>query len=91
MDMENLYVAETLDYAATEPPPPADADYEERAERSAHYVAWFIARTGGTTRLPPDVRPTHRYEVEFNACVLDPPAYLRDTAEELPVRKRALH
>lgn len=91
MDMESLYVRERVDYAATEPPPSADADYEERAAWSAHYVAWFIARTGGDTRLPPDVRPSHRYEVEFNSCVLDPEEYVRDTAQEFPVRRRMVH
>jgi len=65
------------------PAPSASASYEERAEWSEQYVAWFIALTPQEEPLPPDVSPTHRYEVEFSYCVLDPQRYERETQAEL--------
>jgi hypothetical protein len=68
----------------SDPPPPRTAPYEERAAWSERYVAWYLAqapRLDGAR--PSDVEPTHRYEVEFNSCVLDPQEYARDTRVEL--------
>lgn len=94
MDTELL---RTTDLARTpiasrpeEPPPPASASYEERADWSERYVGWFIAQTPLRDEpLPPDVEPTHRYEVEFNYCMLDPRRYERETEAELS--RRLLH
>jgi hypothetical protein len=33
--------------------------------------------------LPPDVRDTHRFEIEFGACVGDPQTYEQKTLAEL--------
>lgn len=63
--------------------PPASAPYEERADWSERYVAWFLAQTPSLRNLPPDVDDTHRYQVEFNSCVRNPRAYERHTQEEL--------
>lgn len=65
-----------------EAPPTAAAPYEERAEWSARYVSWLMDRTAQEGALPPDVRDTHLYEVEFNSCVIDPQAYVRTITEE---------
>ena len=83
MDLESLDLERPILSPPFRDPPPADADDEERAAWSELYVMWFIGETGGLGRTPPDVRPSHRYEVEFNACVLDPQAYVRDIREEL--------
>ncbi|MEZ6022340.1 MAG: hypothetical protein R3C16_02755 [Hyphomonadaceae bacterium] len=64
-------------------PPAADAPYEERAAWSERYVKWYITHAPQEGPTPIDVSPTHRYEVEFNTCVLNPRAYARDTHEEL--------
>jgi hypothetical protein len=70
----------------TEQAPPASSPYEERAEWSEQYVAWFIAQTPQDEPLPADVSPTHRYEVEFSYCVLNPQRYERETQAELSPR-----
>jgi hypothetical protein len=83
--------AELLDFGRTgldssliyDDPPRADAPYEERAEWSAHYVGWIVGTVPLEGQLPKDVRPTQRYEVEFNSCVADPDAYVRAMASEL--------
>jgi hypothetical protein len=67
-----------------DPAPSANAPYEQRADWSERYVAWFIAHTPQPREaLPSDVEPTHRYEVEFNSCVLDPQRYELQTQAEL--------
>ena len=63
--------------------PSADALYDVRAAWSSDYVVWYIAQTPQDGALPSDVRPTHRFEIEFEACVVDPQAYERDTQVEL--------
>ena len=69
------------------PAPPADAPYDVRAAWSSDYVSWYIAHTPQDGALPSDVRPTHRFEIEFDACVHDPQAYERDTQAEHRQRK----
>jgi len=66
----------------SEPAPSRRASIEERAEWSQRYVSWFIAQTP-TGPLPADLSPTHRYEVEFEYCMLDPQRYERETQQEL--------
>lgn len=87
MDFELLPLPSSHgDFAAAplEDPPAASASYQDRAAWSARYVAWFIDQTGEERGFAPaDVSPTHRYEVEFNYCMLDPQRYLRETQEEL--------
>jgi hypothetical protein len=90
MDLESLELERPLSKPPFSSAPSADSDFDYRAEWSERYVTWFIGQTGGYGRVPPDVRGSHRYEVEFNACVLDPEAYVRDTREELGMQ-RALH
>jgi hypothetical protein len=68
----------------TDPAPPAYASYEERADWSERYVSWFLTQSAPHGALPADVDPSHRYQVEFNSCVLDPQAYERHTHAELP-------
>ncbi len=75
--------------APTAPAPSADAPYEARAEWSRDYVAWFIEQMPQDGALPQDVRDTHRFEIEFETCVSDPPKYERQTAAEL--RQLILH
>lgn len=67
--------------------PSADAPYDVRAAWSQDYVAWFIAQTPQDGALPPDVRATHRFEIEFETCVNDPQTYERQTLGELRQRK----
>jgi hypothetical protein len=69
--------------------PHRTASAEDRAEWSERYVAWFIAQTPGGP-LPADISPTHRYEVEFAYCMLDPQRYERETQQEL-ARKPMFH
>jgi hypothetical protein len=66
-----------------DPAPSKHASYEARAEWSERYVAWFMARTPHQGAAPADVDSTHRYQVEFFSCVLDPQAYEHDTQREL--------
>lgn len=63
--------------------PSADAPYDVRAAWSNDYVSWFIAQMPQQGALPPDVRDTHRFEIEFETCVNDPQAYERQTLAEL--------
>jgi hypothetical protein len=70
-------------------PPHRTASIQERAAWSERYVAWFIAQTPQDGPLPPDIPPTHRYEVEFAYCMLDPQRYERETLEEL--RRPTMH
>jgi len=63
--------------------PAADAPYDVRAAWSTNYVAWFVTQMPQQGALPPDVRNTHRFEIEFDACVSDPQAYERETLAEL--------
>ena len=64
--------------------PPSTAPYEERAAWSERYVAWYLTQAPSLAgAAPSDVDATHRYEVEFNTCVLDPQEYERDTRVEI--------
>jgi hypothetical protein len=69
-----------------DPAPHRSAPQEERAVWSEPYVAWFISQTPQSGPLPPDISPTHRYEVEFAYCMLDPQRYERETQQELQRR-----
>jgi hypothetical protein len=69
--------------------PAASAPYDVRAAWSRDYVSWFIMQTPQDGSLPPEVRSTHRFEIEFEACVPDPQAYERQTLAEL--RKQPVH
>ena len=69
--------------------PGATAPYDVRAAWSRDYVAWFIMQMPQDGSLPADVRDTHRFEIEFQACVPDPQAYERQTLAEL--RRWAVH
>jgi hypothetical protein len=69
--------------------PSADAPYDVRAAWSTDYISWFIAQMPQQGALPADVRDTHRFEIEFQACVSDPQAYERQTLAEL--RQRRAH
>lgn len=64
-------------------PPHRTASIQERAAWSERYVAWFIAQAPQDGPLPADIPRTHRYEVEFAYCMLDPQRYERETLEEL--------
>lgn len=66
-----------------DPAPPRFASYEERAEWSERYVAWYLAHAPLSGSLPPDVDASYRYQVEFTSCVLDPQLYERQTQQEL--------
>jgi hypothetical protein len=65
------------------PAPSRGAPHYARAAWTEDYVAWFISQTPQEGPLPPDISPTHRYEVEFAYCMLDPQRYQRETQEEL--------
>ena len=60
--------------------PPASASADARATWCERYVPSVVA--AASADLPPDVRPTHLMEVEFNSCTLDPQEYARQTAAE---------
>ncbi len=66
------------------PAPIAAAPFEAREAWCQDYVAWFVGETPAARPAPADVRPTHRLEVEFNSCKLDPQQYERETLAELP-------
>jgi hypothetical protein len=57
--------------------PAASASAEARASWCERYVPSVVAEA--SVDLPPDVRPTHLMEVEFNSCTLDPQVYARQT------------
>lgn len=83
MDIESIELEGPVAAPSFRSPPSAAADYADRAAWSERYVAWFISQTGGYGRPPADVRLTHRYEIEFQSCLLDPPRYLEMTRAEL--------
>jgi len=63
--------------------PPASAPYDVRAAWSSDYVTWFILQRPQEGASPADVRSTHRFELEFEICVMDPQKYERETQSEL--------
>jgi len=65
------------------PAPQATASFEAREDWCAKYAQWYVARTPAANVAPSDVAPTHRFEVEFNSCKLDPQSYERDTLAEV--------
>lgn len=73
-----------------DPPPARTAPYEIRAEWSERYVNWLIAQTPTDGPMPFDVPPSHRYQVEFFSCVMDPQTYARRTAQE-PAMTETMH
>ncbi|WP_156767667.1 hypothetical protein [Candidatus Viadribacter manganicus] len=68
----------TPSYAA---PPSADAPFEQRESWCDAYVSRLIPAAPEIVS-PEDIGQTHRFEVEFNACKLDPQEYRRQTLEE---------
>jgi hypothetical protein len=71
-------------------PPAATDSIEQRREFAMSYVAWFLSQQSvSATSAPPDIRATHRWEIEFNSCVLDPVRYVADTRYELSLTDRA--
>jgi hypothetical protein len=62
-------------------PPSADAGFHQRESWCDANVSSRIA-AAPETPLPEDVRPTHHFEIEFNACKLDPEAHGRQTRQE---------
>lgn len=65
------------------PVPSRTAPDFARALWSEDYVAWYIQQTPQDDPMPDGISPTHRYEVEFDYCMLDPQRYWRETQEEL--------
>ena len=63
--------------------PAAAAPFAEREEWCQASAARFIALQPFEGTLPSDVRPSQRFENEFNYCQLDPQAYERQTRDEL--------
>jgi hypothetical protein len=61
--------------------PDANAPLELRESWCDARVSSLIAGAPGAP-LPEDVRPTHRFETEFNSCKLDPQEYERQTRNE---------
>jgi hypothetical protein len=62
----------------------ATASFETREDWCQKYASWFVAAAPSAAgAAPADVAPTHRFEVEFNTCKLDPRQYERDTLAEL--------
>lgn len=65
-------------------PPTATDAVEARREFAMLYVSWFLSEEPvREISMPADIRSTHRWEVEFNSCVLDPARYVADTQYEL--------
>jgi len=75
--------AQTAQQRPTDAPPAAGAAFEQREDWCARYAAWFIERVPIEGPLPPDIRPTQRYEDELAYCKLDLEQYERDTREEI--------
>ena len=85
MDLDLLdfdQTPETATFALDDAPAPT-ASYETRAAWSERYVLWFISQTDEQASWASDIDATHRFEIEFNSCVLDPQTYERQTREEL--------
>lgn len=88
MDIQDVEIGRARSEAPPyDPPPSADASYEERADWSERYVTWIMSETPQEGATPADVRTTHRYEVEFNSCVADPEAYVREVEGELRLQR----
>jgi len=69
-------------------PAPADtAPLEMREAWCQQYTAWVIQSQPMQSPLPPDVRPTQRFESEFNSCQRNPREYERVTIAELRMLK----
>ncbi|MGD9979367.1 MAG: hypothetical protein AB7H66_04240 [Hyphomonadaceae bacterium] len=76
--VDHAIVSRPLDAA-----PSRNAPYEQRAAWSERYVAWYLLQAPMVGGSVSDIDATHRYEVEFNSCVLDPQEYERDTQVEI--------
>lgn len=60
--------------------PSADAPYEVRASWARDAVEEVVQsghRHNARVLLPPDIRPTHFWEIEFQSALTDPQAYAR--------------
>lgn len=73
-----------------DPPPARTAPYDTRADWSERYVNWLIDQTPAEGPMPFDIDPSHRYQVEFFSCVMDPETYARRTAPEPAMADEAL-
>ena len=60
------------------PAPAAAAAFEQREDWCQNYASWLITNTPAQA-TPSDVRPTQRFETEFNSCKLDPQQYEQET------------
>lgn len=60
-------------------PPAATASFTERESWCERYANWLIAQTPTQGPIPADVRPTQRFENEFNSCKPDPREYEQQT------------
>lgn len=67
----------------TETPPAATASFIERETWCQRYAAWVVAQNPTQGAVPADVRPTQRFENEFNSCKPDPRDYERVTRDEI--------
>jgi hypothetical protein len=64
-------------------PPASTAAFDEREAWCLDYTGWFIAQLPDEGTPPADVRPTQRFESEFNSCKLNPHEYERLTRTEV--------
>ena len=67
----------------TSTPPAATAPFTEREMWCERYASWLVEHAGVEGPLPSDVRPTQRFENEFNSCKPDPREYERQTRAEI--------
>jgi len=78
-----LALAQSDEVARPEgPAPAATAAFEQRETWCAKYTTWLVANTPAPAPRPADVRASQHFEVEFNACKLDPQEYESDTRAE---------
>ena len=69
--------------------PAASAAFKKRESWCEGYVSRLIAGTPDRGSLPLDLRPTHRFETEFNSCKLNPQQYEAETLGEIEVIKKS--
>jgi hypothetical protein len=83
IDKPTSSVADTSATSAEQSAPNASAPFDVREAWCLDYAMRLIARVPGDGALPPDARPTQRFENEFNSCKLDPREYERETRTEM--------
>ena len=69
-------------------PPASTAPFTERESWCERYATWLITQTPTQAPIPADVRPTQRFENEFNSCKPDPREYELQTRAELSAVSR---